>query len=39
MADRSAFYTAMRTPSVWLDTDLGTLHAAEAAGEVVDEGR
>jgi hypothetical protein len=39
MADRSVFYTAMRTPSVRMDADPGTLHAPEAAGEVVDKGR
>jgi hypothetical protein len=38
VADRSAFRTAMRTPSAQIDADLCTLHAPEAAGEVVDEG-
>ncbi|MGZ5875837.1 MAG: hypothetical protein ACXWKP_27480 [Bradyrhizobium sp.] len=38
MADPSVFSTAGRTPSAQMDADLSTLHAAEAAGEVVDEG-
>ena len=38
MADRSVFSTAGRTPSAQMDADLSTLHAPEAAAEVVDEG-
>ena len=38
MADRSVFSTAGRTPSAQMDADLRTLHAPEAAAEVVDEG-
>jgi hypothetical protein len=38
MADRSVFRTAVRTPSAQMDADFSTLHAPEAAGEVVDEG-
>jgi len=38
MADRSVFRTAVRTPSAQMDADFSTLHALEAAGEVVDEG-
>jgi hypothetical protein len=38
MADHSVFSTAGRTPSAQMDADLSTLHAPEAAAEVVDEG-
>src|SRR5258708_24837031 len=38
MADNSVFSTAGRTPSAQMDADLSTLHAPEAAAEVVDEG-
>jgi hypothetical protein len=38
MADHSVFSTAGRTPSAQMDTDVSTLHAPEAAAEVVDEG-
>jgi hypothetical protein len=38
MADHSVFSTARRTPSAQMDADLSTLHAPEAAAEVVDEG-
>jgi hypothetical protein len=38
MADRYVFSTAGRTPSAQLDAYLSTLHAPEAAVEVVDEG-
>ena len=38
MTDRSVFSTAGRTPSAQMDADLSTLHAPEAAAEVVDEG-
>ena len=38
MADPSVFSTAGRTPSAQMDADLSTLHAPEAAAEVVDEG-
>ena len=38
MADHSVFSTAGRTPSARMDADLSTLHAPEAAAEVVDEG-
>ena len=37
MADRSVFRTAVRTPSAQMDADFSTLHAPEAAGEVVDQ--
>ena len=37
MADHSVFSTAGRTPSAQMDADLSTLHAPEAAAEVVDE--
>ena len=38
MANHSVFSTAGRTPSAQMDADLSTLHAPEAAAEVVDEG-
>src|SRR5712664_640196 len=38
MADRSVFRTAVRTPSAQMDADFSTLHAPEAAAEVVDDG-
>jgi hypothetical protein len=38
MAEHSVFSTAGRTPSAQMDADLSTLHAPEAAAEVVDEG-
>ena len=38
MANHSVFSTAGRTPSAQKDADLSTLHAPEAAAEVVDEG-
>src|ERR1700693_2182882 len=38
MADQSVFSTAGRTSSAQMDADLSTLHAPEAAAEVVDEG-
>jgi hypothetical protein len=37
MADHSVFSTAGRAPSAQMDTDVSTLHAPEAAAEVVDE--
>jgi hypothetical protein len=38
MADHFVFSTVGRTPSAQMDADLSTLHAPEAAAEVVDEG-
>jgi hypothetical protein len=38
MADHSVFSTAGRTPSAQMNADLSTLHAPEAAAEVVDQG-
>jgi hypothetical protein len=35
MADHSVFSTAGRTPSAQMNADLSTLHAPEAAAEVV----